>query len=95
MYGKEGNRVDHKPLGCPSIILNNPPGQSDCHGCPFRHAEVKVLEQRLLSLKINKDSVEKVFAFARFYWLFRLFKWHQKSTDLTWLALEFLNTLTT
>ena len=60
MYGKEGNRVDHKPLGCPSIILNNQPGQNDCHGCPFRHAEPKVLEQRLQTLQISKERIDKV-----------------------------------
>jgi len=60
MYGQEGNKTDHKPLSCPSIILNNPPGQTDCHGCPYRHSDPKSLEQRLLGLQISKERVEKI-----------------------------------
>jgi len=64
MYGKEGNRVDHKPLSCPTIILNNPPGPTDCHGCPFRHTDPAILGQRLQAMQISKDRVDKIVKMA-------------------------------
>ncbi|KAI6202868.1 hypothetical protein M3Y94_00490400 [Aphelenchoides besseyi] len=64
MYGKEGNRVDHKPMSCSTIILNNPPGRNDCHGCPFKHADNRILLQRLQNMQIGKEKAEKIIKMA-------------------------------
>ncbi|KAF1769729.1 hypothetical protein GCK72_001546 [Caenorhabditis remanei] len=61
MYGKEGRRVPQTAMSCATIILNNPPSATDCHGCPFRHSEKQVLKQKLSGESIlKKDQVELI-----------------------------------
>ena len=43
-YGKEGRRKDYSPYNCTRIIMGNPPGSGDFHGCPFRHWQPHHLE---------------------------------------------------
>uniref|UniRef100_G1P4R7 DNA primase large subunit n=1 Tax=Myotis lucifugus TaxID=59463 RepID=G1P4R7_MYOLU len=59
-FGKEGKRTDYTPFSCLKIILNNPPGQGDYHGCPFRHSDPELLKQKLQSYKISPEGIEKI-----------------------------------
>uniref|UniRef100_A0A1I8B7W2 DNA primase large subunit n=1 Tax=Meloidogyne hapla TaxID=6305 RepID=A0A1I8B7W2_MELHA len=60
MYGKEGNRIDKKPLSCSSIILGAAPTAIDCHGCPFRHMESELLTKKLNNIGLNEDQVAEI-----------------------------------
>ncbi|NWZ91829.1 PRI2 primase, partial [Nesospiza acunhae] len=59
-YGKEGKRTDYTPYSCMKIIMSNPPGQGDYHGCPFRHSDPELLKQKLQSYKIPPSGVAQV-----------------------------------
>ncbi|XP_044278030.1 DNA primase large subunit isoform X2 [Varanus komodoensis] len=56
-YGKEGKRTDYTPFSCMKIILSNPPGQGDYHGCPFRHSDPDLLKQKLQSYKVPPTGI--------------------------------------
>ncbi|CAB3410856.1 unnamed protein product [Caenorhabditis bovis] len=64
MYGKEGKRVPQNAMSCAQIILRNPPSAVDCHGCPFRHLETHVLEQKLRKDNLSKEQIEKIIDFS-------------------------------
>ncbi|XP_036173379.1 DNA primase large subunit isoform X1 [Myotis myotis] len=59
-FGKEGKRTDYTPFSCLKIILNNPPGQGDYHGCPFRHSDPELLKQKLQSYKISPGGISQI-----------------------------------
>ncbi|XP_042552885.1 DNA primase large subunit [Dipodomys spectabilis] len=59
-YGKEGKRTDYTPFSCMKIILTNPPGQGDYHGCPFRHSDPELLKQKLQSYKISPAGISEI-----------------------------------
>ncbi|KAM7135898.1 DNA primase large subunit isoform 1-T1 [Molossus nigricans] len=59
-FGKEGKRTDYTPFSCLKIILNNPPGQGDYHGCPFRHSDPELLRQKLQSYKIPPAGINQI-----------------------------------
>ncbi|XP_069091858.1 DNA primase large subunit isoform X1 [Pleurodeles waltl] len=59
-YGKEGKRTDYTPYSCMKIILTNPPGQGDFHGCPFRHSDPELLKQKLQSYKIPSAGITQI-----------------------------------
>ncbi|XP_008136685.2 DNA primase large subunit [Eptesicus fuscus] len=59
-FGKEGKRTDYTPFSCLKIILNNPPGQGDYHGCPFRHSDPELLKQKLQSYKISPAGISQI-----------------------------------
>ncbi|XP_054425514.1 DNA primase large subunit [Pteronotus mesoamericanus] len=59
-FGKEGKRTDYTPFSCMKIILNNPPGQGDYHGCPFRHSDPELLKQKLQSYKIAPAGINQI-----------------------------------
>ncbi|KAM4835667.1 DNA primase large subunit isoform 1-T1 [Thomomys bottae] len=59
-YGKEGKRTDYTPFSCLKIILTNPPGQGDYHGCPFRHSDPELLKQKLQSYKLSPSGVSEI-----------------------------------
>uniref|UniRef100_A0A8D2LX44 DNA primase large subunit n=1 Tax=Varanus komodoensis TaxID=61221 RepID=A0A8D2LX44_VARKO len=59
-YGKEGKRTDYTPFSCMKIILSNPPGQGDYHGCPFRHSDPDLLKQKLQSYKVPPTGVSQI-----------------------------------
>uniref|UniRef100_A0A803TCG0 DNA primase large subunit n=1 Tax=Anolis carolinensis TaxID=28377 RepID=A0A803TCG0_ANOCA len=59
-YGKEGKRTDYTPFSCMKIIMSNPPGQGDYHGCPFRHSDPELLKQKLQSYKIPPTGISQV-----------------------------------
>ncbi|KAI1693935.1 eukaryotic and archaeal DNA primase, large subunit domain-containing protein [Ditylenchus destructor] len=54
IYGKEGSRIDQKPLACSTIILGSAPAAPDCHGCLFCHMEQIALVTKLQNLRMNK-----------------------------------------
>ncbi|KAJ8354563.1 hypothetical protein SKAU_G00221300 [Synaphobranchus kaupii] len=60
MYGKEGKRTDYTPYSCMKIILSNPPGQGDYHGCPFRHCDPELLKQKLQSYKVSQAGISQI-----------------------------------
>ncbi|XP_006893210.1 PREDICTED: DNA primase large subunit [Elephantulus edwardii] len=59
-FGKEGKRTDYTPFSCLKIILTNPPGQGDYHGCPFRHSDPELLKQKLQSYKISPAGISQI-----------------------------------
>ncbi|XP_069873350.1 DNA primase large subunit isoform X2 [Dipodomys merriami] len=59
-YGKEGKRTDYTPFSCMKIILTNPPGQGDYHGCPFRHSDPELLKQKLQSYKVSPAGISEI-----------------------------------
>ncbi|XP_053237118.1 DNA primase large subunit isoform X2 [Podarcis raffonei] len=59
-YGKEGKRTDYTPFSCMKIIMSNPPGQGDYHGCPFRHSDPELLKQKLQSYKIPPSGIAQI-----------------------------------
>lgn len=59
-FGKEGKRTDYTPFSCLKIILTNPPGQGDYHGCPFRHSDLELLKQKLQSYKISPGGINEI-----------------------------------
>lgn len=59
-YGKEGGHKNYSALSCSKVINTNPPGPADAHGCPFRHWDANVLEQKLRTLKLASNEVHKV-----------------------------------
>ncbi|CAJ0955014.1 unnamed protein product, partial [Mesorhabditis belari] len=65
MYGKEGRRKDYAAMPCQLIILGAPPTAGDCHGCPYKHQDTKVLERSLLKDGLNKVQVEKILNFTK------------------------------
>lgn len=59
-YGKEGKRANYTPYSCTKIIISNQPGSGDCHGCPFKHADISVLKEKLKSTSINQKSIHEI-----------------------------------
>nr|XP_028578493.1 DNA primase large subunit isoform X1 [Podarcis muralis] len=59
-YGREGKRTDYTPFSCMKIIMSNPPGQGDYHGCPFRHSDPELLKQKLQSYKIPPSGIAQI-----------------------------------
>ncbi|KAH0622061.1 hypothetical protein JD844_023989, partial [Phrynosoma platyrhinos] len=59
-YGREGKRTDYTPFSCMKIIMSNPPGQGDYHGCPFRHSDPELLKQKLQSYKIPPTGISQI-----------------------------------
>ncbi|KAJ8306542.1 hypothetical protein KUTeg_017087 [Tegillarca granosa] len=64
-YGKEGKRADYTPYSCVKIIMSNPPGPGDFHGCPFKHTDPDLLAQKLRSMSLSKDAVDSVVNYAK------------------------------
>jgi len=60
IYGKEGKRQDKMAYNCMKIITSNQPGPGDFHGCPFKHSDADILQRRLLSYNIPKDSTKEI-----------------------------------
>ena len=60
IYGKEGKRQDKMAYNCIKIITTNQPGLGDHHGCPFKHSDTDILQRRLLSYNVPKDSIKEI-----------------------------------
>ena len=56
MYSREGKRTDYTPYSCMKIIMGNPPGSGDAHGCPYRHYDTNHLAATLGKLRIDKGD---------------------------------------
>ncbi|KAJ1840759.1 DNA primase subunit pri2 [Coemansia sp. RSA 2611] len=59
-YGMEGRRADYAPYACHRIIMSNPPGPGDHHGCPFRHAAPDRLRAALLHDKVADADAREI-----------------------------------
>lgn len=60
IYGKEGKRQDKMAYNCMKIITSNQPAPGDYHGCPFKHSDADILQRRLLSYNLAKDSTKEI-----------------------------------
>uniref|UniRef100_A0A0K0F630 DNA primase large subunit n=1 Tax=Strongyloides venezuelensis TaxID=75913 RepID=A0A0K0F630_STRVS len=60
IFGKEGNRRGMNAFSCPKIVLQNPPGPNDCHGCPFKHSDKKSLTHLLTTMGLSNEQINKV-----------------------------------
>jgi DNA primase large subunit len=49
-YGLEGRRANYPAKSCQQILMNDQPGASDSHGCPYRHFSPNNLQTALLSM---------------------------------------------
>ncbi|XP_035665558.1 DNA primase large subunit-like [Branchiostoma floridae] len=59
-YGKEGKRTDYTPYSCMKVIMTNAPAVGDHHGCPFRHTDPELLNQRLQGYRVNTTGVQEI-----------------------------------
>eukprot|EP00088_Acartia_fossae_P054307 TRINITY_DN6222_c0_g1_i12.p1 TRINITY_DN6222_c0_g1~~TRINITY_DN6222_c0_g1_i12.p1 ORF type:complete len:579 (+),score=140.39 TRINITY_DN6222_c0_g1_i12:186-1739(+) len=60
-YGKEGKKKNWQPWDCMRIIMENV-GAGECHGCPFRHHEARVIKKELekgISRSSDVDAIMK------------------------------------
>ncbi|KAJ2341905.1 DNA primase subunit pri2, partial [Coemansia sp. RSA 2618] len=64
-YGMEGRRADYAPYSCHRIIMSNPPGPGDHHGCPFRHFAHDRLRAALHRDRLTDAEVGDVVELAR------------------------------
>ena len=67
MYGKEGNRVEQKPLSCAQIILGSVPTALDCHGCPYKHTDPTMLGKQLESIGLSGDQVADILSLSKMH----------------------------
>ena len=58
MHGREGKRTDYTPYSCMKIIMGNPPGAGEFHGCPYRHNSEAQLVARLGKLRLEKGDAD-------------------------------------
>jgi DNA primase large subunit len=68
MYGKEGKRVETKPMSCMNIILDlekQPKPPTDCHGCPFKHSEPADLSKQLQTQGFQNDQIEDILQLSK------------------------------
>jgi DNA primase large subunit len=59
-YGKVGKMADYNPWGCYKITKFEGVGESEHHGCPFRHAQRTELHKILASYKLNKPDIVNI-----------------------------------
>ena len=64
MHGKEGKRASYTPYNCMKIVMGNPPGGGEHHGCPYKHYDDENLSALLGKLKIGgvaeRESIMKL-----------------------------------
>ena len=60
MYGKEGKRNDYKPWSCQKVLNQQPPGNGEYHGCPFKTFGEKSLQQLVGSYGLTSRDIEIV-----------------------------------
>lgn len=59
-YGKEGKRSDYTAYSCMKIITTNPPAGGDHHGCPFKHSDPEMFQNRLKSYNVHNDAINEI-----------------------------------
>ncbi|KAI0006096.1 DNA primase large subunit [Russula compacta] len=57
-YGLEGRRANYPAKSCQQILMNDQPGASDSHGCPYRHFSPDNLQTALLSMYSSQGLTE-------------------------------------
>lgn len=58
-YGREGSRINYKPLPCNKII-NSDVGPGENHGCPYKHMDLDILDKKLSELNIYRADVKEI-----------------------------------
>ncbi|KAI8325029.1 DNA primase large subunit Spp2, partial [Martensiomyces pterosporus] len=64
-YGMEGKRADYTPYSCHRVIMSNPPGPGDHHGCPYRHFSAERLRTALYKDALSDTDVREVSDLAK------------------------------
>lgn len=70
-YGQEGKRANYAPFPCSKIISGQAPAAGDHHGCPFKHAAGRDLEQMLREfnqpkgIPLNNGQIEEIMSLVR------------------------------
>ena len=59
-YGQEGKRNDYKPWSCQKVIGQQPPGNGEFHGCPFKTFGESSLIQLLGSYGLTSSDIDTV-----------------------------------
>ncbi|CAG9538859.1 unnamed protein product [Cercopithifilaria johnstoni] len=59
-YGKEGKHADYSAYPCTKIILDLSPSSADCHGCPYRHSDLRLLAQNLEDSGFSRPQIEQI-----------------------------------
>ncbi|KAI0306506.1 DNA primase large subunit [Multifurca ochricompacta] len=57
-YGLEGRRANYPAKSCQQILMNDQPGPTDSHGCPYRHFSHDNLQMALLSMYSSQGLTE-------------------------------------
>lgn len=57
-YGLEGKRANYPAKSCQQILMNDQPGATDSHGCPYRHFSQDNLQTALLSMYSSQGLTE-------------------------------------
>ncbi|KAJ3107712.1 hypothetical protein HDU97_003382 [Phlyctochytrium planicorne] len=64
-YGREGSRKDYTPFSCQRIIVSNPPGPGDHHGCPYRFSSPEVLRAMVVKAGVSESNSGEVVKLAK------------------------------
>jgi len=65
-YGKEGGRINYKPYACSKIIMGTAPGAGDHHGCPFKHYDLKHVENMLEHAGVQSgEDMQRILMYSR------------------------------
>lgn len=59
-YGKVGKMADYNPWGCYKITKFEGIGESEHHGCPFRHAQRTELHKILASYNLKQPDIVNI-----------------------------------
>lgn len=59
-YGLKGKKLDYTPWACQKLINSYPPGNGDCHGCPYAYYSEGALREALKRKIIKEGQIENI-----------------------------------